>query len=51
MLDEKLVLIINLSKLVAVNEYLRDRGDRHVCVVLDSVINGLQAVLCNSKQK
>jgi hypothetical protein len=51
MLDEKLVLMVNLSKLVAVNEYLRERGDKHVCVVLDSIVNGLQDVLFNSKQK
>lgn len=51
MLDEKLVLMVNLSKLVAVNEYLRERGDEHVCIVLDSVIDGFQTVLCNSKQK
>lgn len=51
MLVEKLVLMVNLSKLVAVNEYLRERGDGHVCVVLDGVINGFQSVLCNSKQK
>ena len=51
MLDDNLFFIVNLSRLVAVNEYLRERGDEHVCVVLDSVINGLQAILCNSKQK
>lgn len=50
MLDEKLVLMVNLSKLVAVNEYLRERGDEQVCSILDGVVNGFQ-VLCNSKQK
>lgn len=51
MLDEKLLLMVNLSKLVAVNEYLRERGDEHVCIVLDSIVKGFQTVLCNSKQK
>lgn len=51
MLDEKLVLMINLSKLVAVSEYLRERGDEHVCFVLDRIISSLQDVLSNSKQK
>lgn len=51
MLDEKLVLMINLSKLVAVSEYLRERGDEHVCIVLDRIVNGFQDVLFNSKQK
>lgn len=51
MLDEKLVLMVNLSKLVAVNEYLRERGDEQVCSVLDGIIKGFQIVLCNSKQK
>lgn len=49
MLDEKLVLMVNLSKLVAVNEYLRERGDEQVCSVLDGIIKGFQIVLCNSK--
>lgn len=51
MLDEKLVLMVNLSKLVAVSEYLRERGDEHVSAVLDRVVNSFQSVLCNSKQK
>lgn len=51
MSDDSFVLMINLSKLVAVNEYLRERGDDKVCVVLDSIVDGLQTVLCNSKQK
>lgn len=51
MLDYNLILMVNLSKLVAVNEYLRERGDEHVCIVLDSVVNDLQTVLCNLKQK
>lgn len=51
MFDEKLVLMINLSRLVAVSEYLRERGDEHVCIVLDSIVNGLQDALSNLKQK
>lgn len=51
MLDEKLVLIINLAKLAAVSEYLRERGDEHVCFVLDRIVSSLQDVLSNSKQK
>ena len=34
MSDDSFVLMVNLSKLVAVNEYLRERGDDKVCVVL-----------------
>lgn len=51
MLDQKLVLMINLSKLVAVCEYLRERGDVHVCVVLDRIVNSLQDALSNLKHK
>lgn len=51
MLDEKLVLMVNLSKLVAVSEYLRERGDEHVCIVLDGIVNGFQDTLSNLKQK
>lgn len=51
MLDEKLVLMVDLFKLVAVNEHLRERGNEPVCIVLDSVIDDFQTVLCNSKQK
>lgn len=51
MLDEKLVLMVNLSKLVAVSEYLRERGDEHVCIVLDKIVVGLQNALSNLKQK
>ena len=51
MLDEKLVLMLNLSRLVAVCEYLRERGDERVCIVLDSIVDGLQDVLSNFKQK
>lgn len=51
MLDEKLVLMVNLSKLVAVSEYLRERGDEHVCIVLDKIVNDFQDALSNLKQK
>lgn len=51
MLDEKLVLMVNLSKLVAVSEYLRERGDEHVCIVLDGIVSGFQGALSNLKQK
>lgn len=49
MLDYNLILMVNLSKLVAVNEYLRERGDEQVCSILDRVVNGFQTVLRNSK--
>ena len=51
MLDEKLVLMINLSKLIAVGEYLRERGDEHICSVLDRIVSSFQDVLFNLKQK
>lgn len=51
MSDEKFILMVNLSKLVAVNEYLRDRGDELVCIVLDSIVDCLKVALSNSKQK
>lgn len=51
MLDDSFVLLINLSRLVAVNEYLRERGDEEICVVLDGVIDGFKTVLCNSRKK
>lgn len=51
MLDKNLILVVGLAELVAVNEYLRERGDEQVCSVLDGVVNGFQIVLCNSKQK
>lgn len=51
MLDEKLVLMVNLSKLIAVSEYLRERGDEHVCIVLDSIVNSFRDTLSNLKQK
>lgn len=51
MFDEKFVLMINISKLIAVNEYLRERVDKYVCIVLDGIVNGLQDVLLNLEQK
>ena len=51
MLDKNLILVVGLAGLVAVNEYLRERGDEQVCSVLDGIIKGFQIVLCNSKQK
>lgn len=51
MLDEKLVFMVNLSRLAAVSEYLRERGDDHVSAVLDKAINAFQDLLSNLKQK
>ena len=51
MLDKDLTLLIVFARLVAVNEYLRERGNEYVCIVLDDVIDALKTVLCNSKQK
>jgi len=48
MLDKDLILVVGL---VAVNEYLRERGNEQVCSVLDGIVKGFQIVLCNSKQK
>ena len=51
MLDKDLILVVGLAELVAVNEYLRERGDEQVCSVLDGIVKGFQIALCNSKQK
>lgn len=51
MLDKDLTLLVGLAELVAVNEYLRERGDEHVCIVLDNVVDAFKTVLHNSKQK
>lgn len=51
MLDKDLILVVGLAELVAVNEYLRERGNEQVCGVLDGIVKGFQIVLCNSKQK
>lgn len=55
MLDEKLFFMVNLSRLIAVTEYLRERGDKHICILLDSIINDFQDqdqdTLFNLKQK
>lgn len=50
MLDDDLILMVNFSKLVAVDEYLRERGDEQVCSILDDVVDGFRIVLCNSKK-
>ena len=41
MLDKDLILMVNFSKLVALTEYLRERGNEQVCSVLDGIIKGL----------
>lgn len=51
MVDKNLILLVNFSKLVAVNEYLRDRGDEQICYILDGVVRGFQIVLFDSKTK
>lgn len=38
MLDKDLILVIGLAKLIAVNEYLRERGNEQVCSMLDGII-------------
>lgn len=49
MSDEKFALVINLSKLAAVRDYLRERGDERVSTVLDGIIDGFQDALSNLK--
>ena len=49
MLDKNLILVVGLAELVAVNEYLRERGDEQVCSVLDGIVKVFRLVLCNSK--
>ena len=51
MSDDILTLMVNLAKLVAVNEYLREYGNKQICDELDSVIAGFTAVTYNLKQK
>lgn len=51
MSDERFILMVNFSKLVAVNEYLRERGDELVCIVLDSIVDSLRVALSNSRKK
>lgn len=41
MLDKDLILMVSFSKIVAVNEYLRQRGDEQVCSILDGVVSDL----------
>lgn len=45
MLDNELILMVSLSKLVAVNEYLRGRDDGLVCAILDDIIDVFKNVL------
>lgn len=51
MSDEKLLLMVNLSKLIAVSEYLRERGDERISAILNGVVEILQDVLSDLKQK
>lgn len=51
MSDEKLLLMVNLSKFVAVSECLRERGDERISAILNGVIEILQDVLSDLKQK
>lgn len=51
MLDKDLILRVNLSMLVAINEYLRERGDEQVCSILDDVVNVFQTLYNLKKQK
>lgn len=51
MSDEKLILMVSLSKLVAVSEYLRERGDERISSILNGVVEVLQNVLSDLKQK
>ena len=49
--NDILIFMVNLSKLVAVNEYLRECGNKQVCEELDGVVDAFQVVMCNLKQK
>lgn len=51
MSDEKLLLMVNLSKLVAVSEFLQERGDVRISAILNGVVEILQDVLSDLKQK
>lgn len=51
MSDEKLLLMVGRSKLVAVSEYLRERGDERISSILNGVIETLEDVLSDLKQK
>lgn len=51
MSDKNLILVTILAELIAVNEYLRERGNKQVCTVLDDIVEDFRIVLCNSKQK
>lgn len=51
MSDEKLFLMVSISKLVAVSEYLRERGNERIGSILDGVVETLQCVLPDLKRK
>lgn len=51
MSDDILTLMVNLAKLVAINEYLREYGNKPICDELDSVIAGFTTVTHNLKQE
>lgn len=51
MSDDIFILMVNLAKLVAVNEYLREYGNKQICDELDSVVAGFTTVTYNLKQK
>lgn len=51
MSDEKLLFMVNLAKLVAVSEYLRERGDERISAILNGVVEILQDVLSDLKLK
>ena len=51
MSDDVLTLMVNLAKLVAFNEYLREYGNKQICDELDSIVDGFTTVTYNLKQK
>lgn len=51
MSDKKLLLMVGLSKLVAVSEYLRERGDERISAILNGVVETLEDVISDLKQK
>lgn len=46
---DHLTVMIALSKLVAVTEFLRNAPESQVCDVLDSIVNDFKEVLDNIK--
>lgn len=51
MSDNIFTLIVNLARLIAINEYLREHGNTQICCELDSVVAGFSTVLSNLKQE